>query len=260
MYRLYVDEVGSDDLLHLDDDNHRYLSLTGVAMRVDHEESALRTAFDRIKNEIFCHYEEKPLVFHRTDIVNGRGVFRVIKEDEGVRRTFDRRLLDTMASTEYTVFTVLIDKKWMLGQKHWRLSHPYHFLMHLLVERYIKFLKERNAIGDIMPEARKGKKDKLLQEAFTEVKTTGTDYLSPTEINSFIRSNELKFRNKPANIAGLQLCDLIAHPSHIYIREQAGHPVTLGAFAREVLSILNSSKYYRSPSGKVKGYGIKCLP
>jgi hypothetical protein len=36
MYRLYVDEVGTDDMTNLEDDNHRYLSLTGVAMEVSH--------------------------------------------------------------------------------------------------------------------------------------------------------------------------------------------------------------------------------
>jgi hypothetical protein len=36
LYRLYVDEVGTDAITHLDKDKHRYLSLTGVAMDLEH--------------------------------------------------------------------------------------------------------------------------------------------------------------------------------------------------------------------------------
>jgi hypothetical protein len=35
-YRLYVDEVGNDDLAHVQNELHRYLSLTGVAMSLDY--------------------------------------------------------------------------------------------------------------------------------------------------------------------------------------------------------------------------------
>ena len=63
------------------------------------------------------------------------------------------------------------------------------------------------------------------------------------------------------NCAGLQLCDLLAHPSHIYVRKQMGHDVALGPFSTLVSAILESSKYDRSPwNGKVKGYGFKHQP
>lgn len=44
MYRLYIDEVGTDDMIHLEEDNHRYLSLTGVAMEVNHARDHLAPA------------------------------------------------------------------------------------------------------------------------------------------------------------------------------------------------------------------------
>lgn len=49
MYRLYVDEVGTDDLTHLDDDNNRYLSLTGVAMKITVARDDLGPRLDAIK-------------------------------------------------------------------------------------------------------------------------------------------------------------------------------------------------------------------
>ena len=40
--RLYVDEVGNPDLGHSDDPNHRFLSLTGVALDLRHKATLLR--------------------------------------------------------------------------------------------------------------------------------------------------------------------------------------------------------------------------
>ena len=48
MYRLYVDEVGGDDLTHVDKDKHRYLSLTGVAMTIDEARDNLGPRMDLI--------------------------------------------------------------------------------------------------------------------------------------------------------------------------------------------------------------------
>jgi len=76
-----------------------------------------------------------------------------------------------------------------------------------------------------------------------------------------VPSSNLKFRYKRDNVAGLQLADLLAHPSHMAIRERMGHEVTLGGFCEKVTGFLNGSKYDRSPtSGTIVGYGMKWLP
>ena len=163
-------------------------------------------------------------------------------------------------TTEYVLITALIDKEWMLRQAHWTKTHPYHYLMEILVEKYVQLLERKHAIGDIMPESRQDK-DALLQLAFDDVRKKGTDFVSKARIASALRGSQLKFRKKLDNIAGLQLCDLIAHPSHIYTRSLMAHDVSLGAFSTEVCNILVASKYDRSPwNGKIVGYGIKHLP
>lgn len=74
-------------------------------------------------------------------------------------------------------------------------------------------------------------------------------------------SSNLKFRYKRDNVAGLQLADLLAHPSHMVIRERMGHEVTLGGFCKQVAEMLNGSKYDRSAtSNAIVGYGMKWLP
>ena len=146
-----------------------------------------------------------------------------------------------------------------MKQSHWSLTHPYHYLMNILVEKYVQFLERKGAIGDIMPEGREGK-DALLQTVYSGLRASGTEYVNAVRIKAVLRGDKLKFRKKKDNIAGLQLCDLLAHPSHIYIRSKMGHAVDLGPFAKKVCNVLVVHKYDRSSSGKIQGYGYKHLP
>lgn len=259
MYRLYVDEVGTDHLTNLDKDKHRYLSLTGVAMRIDYVRDQLTKNLDWIKAKVFDHDPDSPIVFHRKEILGLKGPYQCLA-DEAKKDLFNRSILRLFEVSEYTVITALIDKKWMVEQEHWERSHPYHYLMEILVEKYVQFLERRRSIGDIMPESRQDR-DAFLQDAFRKVRAKGCDYVDAKRIASALRGDKLKFRRKIENSAGLQLCDLVAHPSHILVRAKMGHFVKLGPFANEVAQILWKHKYDRSPwNGNVIGYGMKHLP
>lgn len=212
-----------------------------------------------IKANVFGHDPDSPLVFHRKDILGFKGPYECLRDQEKCAR-FDKAILRLFEVTEYATITALIDKKWMLQQEHWERNHPYHYLMDILVEKYVQFLERKQDIGDIMPESRQDK-DALLQSAYEAVRAKGSDFVSSDRIASAIRAKHLKFRTKKDNIAGLQLCDLIAHPSHIFVRGKMGHDVSLGTFATKVADILWRLKYDRSPyNGKIIGYGIKHLP
>lgn len=259
MYRLYLDEVGTDDLTHTEKDKHRFLSLTGLIMDVGHARDELEPKLDWIKSRIFGHDPDDPLVFHRKEILGLKGPYGCLS-DTRKRDLFNKSILRVIDIIDYTVITALIDKSWMLRQRHWTKTHPYHYLMEIMVEKYAQFLERKNDIGDIMPEARLGKKDEALQGAFEEIKKKGNNFISSDRINSVIRANNLKFRTKKDNIAGLQLCDLIAHPSHINTRFRMNHEVNLGEFSTKVVEILEKKKYDRSLRGKILGYGVKHLP
>lgn len=259
-YRLYVDEVGNDDLTHVDDDRYRYLSLTGVAMHHNHARNVATPSLNALKLQIFHGDPDEPVNLHRKDIVNRRGPF-IVLNDEATHEDFNRLILDFISNTEYAVITALLDKKGMLNQRHWANKHPYHYLMEILTEKYAQFLERKNDVGDIMPEQRRGIKDKQLQDAFSEVLADGTHFVDPGRIKARLTAKQLKFRDKKANITGLQLCDLIAHPSHMFIRQRMRHPVALGPFAQHITPILERHKYDRSPfNGQIAGYGIKYLP
>jgi hypothetical protein len=259
-FRLYVDEVGNDDLTHAHDERHRYLSLSGVILDQDYVRDTVSPELDALKARIFGHHPDEPVWLHRKDIMNRKGPFEVLN-DELVRVEFDASLINFLERTDYALITVVIDKAAMMQQRHWEQRHPYHYLMSILIEKYAKWLERCNSKGDVMPEKRHGKKDAALQEAYNSVRSRGTRYAEANLICGRIPSEPLKFRSKPDNIAGLQICDLIAHASHTYVRRINGQTVSLGPFSERVVPILTRAKFDRSPWwGTIKGYGAKYLP
>jgi hypothetical protein len=258
-YRLYVDEVGNDDMQHTDDVRHRYLSLSGVAMDQDYVRDVATPAMNAFKADVFRHDPDRQIVLHRKDIMNKGGVFHALCNDE-VRRKFDAGIIRYLTDTKFTLITVLIDKHRMLKQMHWQEKHPYHYLMKILVEKYVQWLERQSGTGDIVPEMRRGKKDTELQRAFASVRIWGSDYVNAKRIKATIPSKQLKFRSKDHNVTGLQICDLVAHPSDLCVRRQEGEQIELGPFAQKIVPILWSKKYDRSKWGTIKGYGTKYLP
>ncbi len=256
LFRLYLDEVGTDDLTHTIIDNHRFLSLTGVILEVRDARDHLSPWLNEVKTEVFDYDVDEPLILHRKDILQKKGPYYILR-DPFVEQAFNAKISRIVSDVNYTMISVLIDKQWMLAQRHWETKHPYHYLMEILVEKYVQFLERNNSIGDIMPEARQGKPDRMLQEAFLEIRNSGTHYLKAERISSVLRGEKLKFRTKKQNIGGLQLCDLVAHPSHFYIRDRLGHDVNLGQYARHLIQIFENSKYDRSAAGQIVGYGVK---
>jgi len=256
---MYLDEHGVDRMTRLDLEKYRYLSLTGVVMEVEHARDYLVPAFNRIKAEVFNEDPDTPICFHRSDIRHSKGPFECLKDPE-TRLSFDKKLLSVLNKAEYTVVTVLVDKQELIEKHHWERTHPYHVLMELMVEKYAQLLKRKLSIGDIMPEARSRKQDQALQSEFAHFKGHGTRFASRALIAERIPSSKLKFRTKKDNVAGLQLCDLLAHPSHYAIRKRMGHNVLDAPFFLKVLQILVKRKYDRSAYGKIWGYGAKHIP
>lgn len=259
MFRLYIDEVGTDDLTALDKDNHRYLSLTGVAIDLEHVDVFLNPEVRKIKNEIFDVDPDEVVHLHRSDIVRRKKVFGQLNQNDK-RSKFDEMIMQLFRDAKFTAITVLIDKLEMTHQKHWENNHPYHYLLEILVEKFVQFLERNGSTGDIMPEARRGKKDRALQIEFSRIWHEGTRFKSSESVQQRLPAKSLKFRQKQDNISGLQLCDLIAHASHMYVRETQGHSVALGEFGKAVRDILVQEKYDRSYSGKILGYGYKYCP
>jgi hypothetical protein len=89
----------------------------------------------------------------------------------------------------------------------------------------------------------------------------GTEFVNGERFSGCLTSKQLKVKPKTNNIAGLQIADLLAHPSQRYgLKSQKKIADEREVFGDKIAAILVRSKYYRSSAGKIDGYGIKVLP
>lgn len=120
------------------------------------------------------------------------------------------------------------------------------------MERYAIFLEQHQAEGDVMAESRGGKEDRRLKDSFSRLWENGTEYITPERFQKVLTSKQLKVKPKTNNISGLQIADIIAHPSRTEILlENDKLDTKLGLFANEVVTILQG-KYYQY-AGKIFG-------
>jgi hypothetical protein len=243
-YRIYIDEVGNADMGSSANENHRFLSLTGIIVDLDHVATRIHPEMEALKRKYFTSHPDEPVIFHRAEMVNAKHPFEALK-DAAIKTAFDGELLSLLERWDYRVITVCIDKKkHQETYKVWRFD-PYHYCLAVLMERFVFFLDGVDAKGDAMAESRGGKEDRRLKDSFENLVTTGSDFLTSDRFMARLTSKQLKVKSKHNNIAGLQLADLIAHPSRGEILEQQnllGRPVA--PFATRVIAILQH-KYYQ---------------
>ncbi len=200
-HRLYIDETGTDDLTHAANPAHKYLSLTGVIIHLDHVEAQATPNMNAIKERFFplsaFDPDDRlgPVIFHRKEIIGRKGRFGALN-DPTIQSAFNTDILRYLAATDYKVITVVLNKEAMLRQQHWREKHPYHYCMQILVEKYALWLQRCGSKGDVMAEERKGKKDQALIQAFVDVCRDGTRYATNTLIQSRLTAKTLKMRAK----------------------------------------------------------------
>jgi hypothetical protein len=250
-YRIYIDEVGNPDLESSDNPNHRFLSLTGVILELEYVESIVHPQMEALKAKFFRSHPDEPVIFHRKEMVNAKPPFECLKDPE-IQKQFDRELLNLIESWEYIVITVCLDKK-----KHketytaWRYD-PYHYCLAILLERFIFSLNRMDSQGDVMAESRGGKEDMRLKASFERLWKDGTDYVTPEQFQKVLTSKQLKVKPKANNISGLQLADLIAHPSRNEIlKEQGFLEKEFSLFVQELIKIIQ--KKYDRHEGRMFG-------
>ncbi len=251
-YRIYIDEVGNADLESSDDPNHGFLSLTGVIVALDHIRDVVHLQMAALKERYFGSHPDEPVVFHRKEMLNGRPPFQALQDVER-RRRFDGELLDFLSAWEYTVISVCLDKK--RHKETYTVSHydPYHYCLAVLLERFVYFLNRRGWRGDALAESRGGKEDRRLKAAYGWLWSQGTDFVPPDQFQGALTSKQLKMKTKANNIAGLQLADLLAHPSRDEILQEQGLLTReIPSFAARVVDILQRKYDQREgrPFGK----------
>lgn len=280
IYRLYIDESGDHSYgkkelrklqikfkdrtidypkgyyPELEKEEKRYLGLTGCIIEAEKYRSIFYPRFEELKQRHFPHNPDEPLILHRKDIVNKRGLFWRLRDPEK-EELFNEDLLSLFDEMDYTVITVVIDKKVHIERYEESAYHPYHYCLSALLERYCGFLHFCNAKGDVLGESRGGTEDRQLKDAYKCIYDSGTQFRRPEFFHSVLTSKEIKLKSKQANIAGIQLADLLAYPlKQEILAENARIPhIPDELFGKSVCGIVKKKYNRQFYDGRIYGYG-----
>lgn len=255
IYRLYIDETGHHNYPKSEGDPERYLGLTGIIVERNVYDDEVRPRIERLRSPFYTDHDLRPPL-HLTSIMSATKDFAKLK-DPRVQATFDAELLSLVNEVDYKIISVVIDKS-AHQDKYVTPEHPYHYCLTCLLERYVKFLKNQNAKGDVIAEARGKKEDSKLKEVYEKFYTGGTYYASTVDIQAHLSSKDIKLKNKSDFIQGLEFADLIALSSKIDVLHTYGHIESLNPnFTTRIISAIQP-KYYSGALG-TKGNGKKFL-
>lgn len=258
-YRLYVDESGDHGYGPMVDIGTRYLCLVGLMI----ESSSYRTQFspqlEKLKQKFFPHDPDYPAILHRKELIDRSGPFKGL-QDSSYREEFNAALIDFIEHQTYTIIAVVIDKKGHKDRYGGAAFHPYHYCLTALMERYCGFLNRFGHTGDVMAESRGGAEDRELKKAYSNLLVTGTYYHPQSFFLRSLTSKEIKLKPKTANIAGLQVADLLAYPSKYDVLSESGIlNFPRGQFRDRLRQAMRRHYNRQVYSGRIRGYGMVLL-
>lgn len=213
-------------------------------MDKDYADGELTERLAAFKRELFGRDD---LILHTADITRNRKGFERLKEP-AFRQNFYERLNQLMSELRYSVVACAVRKDDHLSRYGVAALDPYLLSLDILVERFCMDVGNVEGGGLIVAERRDLTLDHELELAWLNLKIQGTRYLQAKQIEQRILA--LNLRDKKANLAGLQLADLVVTP--------IGRKV-LGKTIKEDYRVVEQ-KLRRSPHGKIEGYGLVVLP
>ena len=253
-YRLYIDESGDHTYELMDDPSHRYLALLGVWFRQGEEYTAFADDLERFKRDIFGPRPDKPVILHRSAIINRKGPFGLLCQPE-VQKRFDEGLLEIVRRTRFKMICVTIDNQTHLG-RYSSPFHPYHYCLAAMLDRHSGWLNYKNVVGDVMAESRGREEDLQLKQAYLRVYESGTLMFGHEHHQRALTSKDIKIQPKVANIAGLQLADVLAHPvKQTCLIERGYIPDSGDVFGKRIYEVAERKFNRNEFRGFVEGYG-----
>ena len=258
MYRLYIDESGHHGYQQVDEPAHRYLALFGAWFKLAESYTSFAANMNALKDRVFGPRPDNPVVLHRSDIINRKGPYRILN-DPGKRKEFDEGILALVGQAQFTGVCVLIDKREHL-RRYVDPDHPYSYCLTAMPERYCGWMNLEGQRGDVMAESRGKQEDRELRRAYSKVREQGTRFHQAALFRQTLTSNKIKARAKSANIAGLQLADLLAFPVKQACLVRRGIiPEPGGVFGTRLAALAHGKLNRKRSNEQVDGYGIVSL-
>lgn len=245
-YVLFMDESGDHNLESIDRSFPAFC-LAGCIFEREHYKEVARPAVETLKQRFWGRTD---VILHSSEIRKHRGAFSFLG-NEAKRQEFYAAINELIATLDFTVIAVVILKQAHLDHYGDGARHPYHLSLEFIMERYSMLMnrKGKGVEGYMMAESRGLKEDTLLKGQFSNLKRFGTRYQP-----NFGNISTFWMEKKTANIAGLQIADLIAYPIAAKILrsdlEQKAFDVVIGKL----------DKALASKGGGILGYGLKIFP
>lgn len=257
-FRLYIDESGDHVYRHTDEPGHRYLCLTGCIINTE-EYLTFHNELEAFKQKHFPHNPDEPVILHRKDIINRKGLFWRLR-DTAIDKSFKEELIELMDSADFKVIGIVVDKHKLYSQ-YPTPFHPYHMALGFMLQRYCGYLNHLDAKGDVLAESRGGKEDRLLKSAYRHIFTHGDMHRKARFYQQVLTSKELKLKKKTDNTAGLQLADLIATAvKKDIIREFRESVEIWPTFDDEIIDFIKNKYNKHLYDGRIEGYGRVIFP
>ena len=224
-YRIYIDESGDHSYRGLDNPGRRYLGLTGVAFHNSAYNPAVPLGLEELKRRHFPYDSDFPVILHRKDIVQRRREFRVLQEAER-NRGWEAGLLDFLPDCPFRSFTVVFDKEEHLRLNPGSTENAYSRCFMDLLETISGWLTAQpDGTAEFLLESREAKSDRIMQMAYTSLRSLGTYRYSAEEFRTVFPEDALLFRGKEHNIAGLQVADIIVFDQTKLALKESGRPL-----------------------------------
>lgn len=240
---MFLDESGDHSLTKIDP-QYPVFVLGGVIVDVDYAKGAMER---RIREFKWDHFGNEDLVLHTADIIRNKNGYEALK-DQTTRARFFVDLNTMMRDLDYKVVACAIRKTQHLARYGLSAVDPYMLALELLAERFIFEVEDSHTTGLIVAEKRGHPLDQQLDLAWLSLQVRGTGYLNGAKVAAAV--SDLVHRPKNANIAGLQMADLVVSCIGRHV---------LGKPAREDWQIVES-KFRRDRFGQYRGRGLMILP
>jgi len=255
LYRLYIDESGDHTYYETEDPAKTHLGLTGILIEYEYYRTTFQPELELLKQRHFPHSPDEPVILHREDIINRRGPFWRLRDPEK-EEAFNEDLLQFLKVQRYIVISVVIDKNSHIKRYGDAAYHPYHYCITAMLERYCGYLNFYNARGDVLAESRGGAEDRRLKSAYIRLYEEGTHYRGTSFFQKALKSCEIKLKPKWKNIAGLQIADILAHPSkqEILIEQQRVDDPG-DNFGKQICQCIQTKYNQQVYEGRIWGYG-----
>lgn len=239
---MFLDESGDHSLTKIDP-QFPVFTLAGCIFEVDYYEKKAIPKINKLKQD---HFGTTEIILHSYEIRKAKNEFNVLLNKEK-RDEFIADMNALMSELEFTIIASCIRKD-QHTEQYADPTDPYDLAFSFVIERYVKFLAERGAVGFFSAESRDPKANRDILEVYDWYRTTGNRYCSQDYFNAHI--SKIEFVKKSENINGHQIADLVAYPTGRFCSDRKGNNPSF-----EILK-----PKFRKRGTKARGYGYKVFP